>query len=84
MVSQKANGQIQGHFTVFIKLKYLAMFLKIRTWQRYTPPPIYIFQTYTIGRDANVVGLRLPPSATTESGAQPYKALFVWGEGGGV
>ena len=31
------------------------------------PPPINIFQTDTIERGANAVGISIPPTATTES-----------------
>ena len=42
--------------------------------QLYTPPHIF-FQTDTIERGANAVGMSIPPPATTERA--PYKAHFM-------
>ena len=39
-----------------------AMSLEIRPWQRYTPTPHNFFQTDTIERDANAIGMSIPPS----------------------
>ena len=40
------------------------------------PPPIYSFKTDTIEKGANVVGMGIPFSATTES---PIKHIFYGG-----
>ena len=60
-----------------------AVSLESRSLAALYPPPVYYFQTDTIERGVNDVGIIIPPPATSESGdqvrssrSQPYKAHF--------